>query len=166
MLVLPEDLRDKLKEPLGHLVDEQGLLKLIKDENYIVSVGDLVTFTLLKNNIKPIICIVDYILERKEYSSEMKQKIQDFGRKHINVKNPPGVITDELWNAIESVYKNLEKGPLCIEIEGEEDLAALAAIYMAPPYVTIIYGLPNKGVVIVKANEANKRKVKEILDKM
>ena len=78
MLVLPEDLRDKLKEPLGHLVDEQGLLKLIQDERYIVSVGDLVTFTLLKNGIKPIICIVDYILKRKEYSSEMKQEIQVF----------------------------------------------------------------------------------------
>ncbi|MCK4233734.1 DUF359 domain-containing protein, partial [candidate division WOR-3 bacterium] len=32
--------------------------------------------------------------------------------------------------------------------------------------VTIIYGLPNRGVVVVKPTEEHKRKVKEILDKM
>ena len=166
MLVLPENLRDKLKEPLGNLVDEQELLRLLQNEKYVVSVGDSVTFTLLKNGINPIICIVDYILERKECAPDMREKIQRFGKKHIKIKNPPGAITDELWNAIESAYKSLEDGPLCIEIDGEEDLAALAAIYMAPRDVTIIYGLPNKGVVVVKATEAHKSKEKEILDRM
>jgi uncharacterized protein (UPF0218 family) len=37
---------------------------------------------------------------------------------------------------------------------------------LAPPDVTIIYGLPNKGVVVVKASDENKQKVKEILDEM
>jgi uncharacterized protein (UPF0218 family) len=166
MLVLPENLREKLKEPLGDLVDEHELLKLLQNERYVVSVGDLVTFTLLKNRINPIICIVDYIIERKEYSLDMREKIQRFGKKHIKIKNPPGTITDELWNAIESTYKSLEDGPVCIEIDGEEDLATLAAIYMAPRDVTIIYGLPNKGVVIVKVTETHKSKVKEILDRM
>jgi uncharacterized protein (UPF0218 family) len=166
MLVLPENLREKLKEPLGNLVDEQELLRLLQNDKYIVSVGDLVTFTLLNNGINPIICIIDYIIERKEYSPNLKEKIQRFGKKHIKIKNPPGTITDELWNAIESAYESLEDGPICIEIEGEEDLATLAAIYMAPQDVTIIYGLPNKGVVVVKTNKAHKSKVKEILDKM
>jgi len=166
MFVLPNDLRDALKEPLGRLVNEQELLKLLSHERYIVSVGDLVTFTLLNNGIKPVLCIVDYTIKRKEYSSEMKEKIKNFGTTHIRVKNPPGTITDELWNTIESAYKNLEKGPLCIEVDGEEDLAALAAIFLAPADVTVIYGLPNKGVVIVKVNEAHKNKVKEILDRM
>lgn len=166
MLVLPDNLREKLKEPLGSLVDEQGLLKQLKNINNIVSVGDFVTFTLLKHRINPIICIVDYIIERKECSSEIRKKILRFGKFHIKIKNPSGTITDELWNTIESAYNNLEKGPYCIEIEGEEDLAALPAIYLAPSDVTIIYGLPNKGVVIVKATQAQKNKVKEILDKM
>ncbi|MFW6121522.1 MAG: DUF359 domain-containing protein, partial [Petrotogales bacterium] len=75
-------------------------------------------------------------------------------------------ITNELWNAIDSAYKSLEDAPFCIEIDGEEDLAALAAIYLAPPDVTVIYGLPNKGVVVVKATKTHKNKVKEILDRM
>ena len=68
---------------------------------------------------------------------------------------------------IEDIYnQDLENMSLRIEIEGEEDLAALPAIWLAPRDVTIIYGLPDKGVVIAKSNDENKKKAKEILDKM
>jgi uncharacterized protein (UPF0218 family) len=110
--------------------------------------------------------IVDFIIERKQYASEMKERIQHFGKIHIHIKNPPGVITDELWNAIENAFANIDEGPYCIEIDGEEDLATLPAIYLAPRDVTIIYGLPNKGIVVVTATKAQKQKVKKILDKM
>jgi len=166
MRVLPEELRNKLKEPIGQLVDEKGLLKLLQYEKYIVSIGDQVTFTLLKNKINPIICIVDYTVERKKCSSKIKNRIQRYGKRQIRITNPPGHITDQLWSAIESAYSHLGEETLRIEIHGEEDLAALPAIYLAPPDVTIIYGLPNKGVVVVKATKENKRKVKEILDRM
>ena len=166
MRILPKDLREKLREPIGDLVDEQGLLKIVRDEGFVVSVGDLVTYTLLKHGIQPVICIVDYLLKRDIYSAQMRETISQFGKQRVKVRNPPGEITDELWNAIQSAYSHLEKGPICIEIEGEEDLAALPAIYLAPSDVTVIYGLPNKGVVVVKATVEHKRKVKEVLDKM
>ena len=166
MRVLPDFLRDELKEPLGKLVDEEGLLKLLKDEKYLVSVGDQVTYTLLKHHIEPIFCVVDFKIKREHCSSNIKEMIQSFGKKKVLIKNPPACISDELWNAIESAYKCLEKGSLRIEVEGEEDMAALPAIFLAPRDVTIIYGLPNRGVVVVKALEENKKKVKEILDKM
>ena len=166
MRVLPEELRTELKEPIGNLVDERGLLNLIKDEKCIVSVGDLVTLTLIKNNILPKIAIVDYITERKESPLEVKRAIKKFGDKHIKIKNPAGTLTDELWNAIESSYNNINKDNILIEIDGEEDLASLAAIYLAPPYVTIIYGLPNKGILVVKPTKENKDKAKIVLDKM
>jgi hypothetical protein len=92
--------------------------------------------------------------------------IKSFGKKSIVVKNPPAAISDDLWNIIKMAFENLENGPLRIEIEGEEDLASLAVIYMAPPDVTIIYGLLDKGVLVVKPTSKNKRLVKEILDKM
>jgi uncharacterized protein (UPF0218 family) len=166
MRILPEELRDELKEPIGKLVDEQGLLNLIKEEEYLVTVGDLVTLTLIKNQISPKIAIVDYISRREEFSEEKKQIIKDFGSERIQIKNPPGTLTDELWNAIDSSYKNIEKGPILIEVDGEEDLASLAAIYLAPSYVTVIYGLPNKGILVVKPTIENKNKAKEVLDKM
>jgi len=166
MYVLPDELKDTLKGYIGQLVDEPGLLKLLKKEKSVVTVGDKVTYTVLKHGFTPLLCIVDFILERKPYPAEMKTLIQRFGRIHLKIKNPPGTITDELWNAIQTVYKKQQDGPVCIEVDGEEDLASLAAIYLAPGGVTVIYGLPNKGVVVVKATEAHKQKVKEVLDKM
>ncbi len=166
MYVLPNDLKDTLKGYIGQLVDEATLLKLLKNEKYIVSVGDKVTYTLLKHGFSPVLCIVDYILERKPYPAEMKACIQSFGKIHLQIKNPPGTISDELWDTIKSVFQNLQAGPVCIEVEGEEDLASLAAIYLAPPGVTVIYGLPNKGVVVVQTTTAHKQKVKEVLDRM
>ena len=54
-----------------------------------------------------------------------------------------------------------------IEVDGEEDLATLPAIFLAPNRdVTIIYGLPDKGVVIVKTIEENIIKAKKIIDEM
>ncbi len=166
MYVLPDELKDTLKGHIGQLVNEPELLKLLKKEKYIVAVGDKVTYTLLKHQITPILCIVDFLLERKPYPVEMKTLIQKCDMIHLKVKNLPGTITDELWNAIKTVFQNLKQGPVCIEVEGEEDLASLAAIYLAPGGVTVIYGLPNKGVVVVKSTTAHKKKVKEVLDKM
>lgn len=166
MRVLPDNLRDFLKKPVGQLVDEKGLLELLQKEKYIVSIGDMVTYTLLKNEIEPVFCIVDYKTRRGECSSEMIELIKSFGNKSVIVENPPATISDDLWNVIEMAYENLEIGSLRIEIEGEEDLASLAAIYMAPSDVTIIYGLPDKGVLVIKPTPENKRLVKEILDKM
>lgn len=166
MYVLPDDLKDTLKGYIGHLVDEPRLLELLQNEKHIVSVGDKVTYTLLKHKITPLLCIVDFILERKPYPSEMKESIRGFGALHLKVHNPPGTITDELWNAIKNVFEHPTEGPVCIEVDGEEDLASLAAIYLAPPGVTVIYGLPNKGVVVVESTTAHKQKVKEVLDRM
>jgi GTP-dependent dephospho-CoA kinase len=166
MYVLPDDLKDTLKDYIGQLVDEPTLLQVLKNEKNIVSVGDKVTYTLLKNGFSPILCIVDYILERKAYPSEMKALISSYGKVHIKIKNPPGTITDALWDAIETVFHDHSKYPVCIEVDGEEDLASLAAIYLAPGGVTVIYGLPNRGVVVVKATAAHKKKVKEVLDRM
>ena len=166
MYRLPDDLKNTLKGYIGNLVNEPELLQLLKKEKNIVSVGDKVTYTLLKHGITPVLCIVDYKLERKPYSLEMKTIIQKLHATHLQIKNPPGTITDELWDAIKTVFKNLKNNPVCIEVEGEEDLASLAAIYLAPGGVTVIYGLPNRGVVVVKTTATNKQKVKEVLDRM
>ena len=166
MRVLPEKLRYLLKEPIGQLVSEKMLLKLLKNEKYIVSIGDMVTYTIIKNDIKPIICIIDFITRRGECSPEIKSTIRSFGNECISVKNPAGTLSDELWSAIDSSLKDYKSKKLRIEVEGEEDLASLAAIYLAPSDVTIIYGLPDKGVLIVKPTYENKKKAKQILDKM
>ena len=40
-----------------------------------------------------------------------------------------------------------------IEVEGEEDLAALVAIATAPDGAHVIYGLPQRGLMVVEVND-------------
>lgn len=167
MYVLPEDLRDLLKTRIGKLfVNEKKLIDKLSNKKNIVSIGDIVTYTILKHNIKPLFCVVDFHTKRGRCADEIIDTIYAFGENRIEIDNPKGTITDELWDAIKHAYKNVNKISLRIEVRGEEDLASLAAIYLAPPDVTIIYGLPDKGVLVVKPTEKNKNTVKEVLDKM
>ena len=167
MRILPDDLRDILREPMGKLVNEKQLLELLSDEEFIISIGDQVTYTLLKNDIEPIFCVVDYKTRRGEFPLEFIQIIKSYGEEVIQVENPQGCITDELWDAIEDAFENAEDCVTTrIEVDGEEDLASLVAIFLAPLDVTIIYGLPNKGVLVVKPTDENKEKISNILNQM
>jgi len=166
MRVLPNNLRDLLKTPIGQLVDEKKLVEILQDEKYIVAVGDQVTYTLLKHDIEPFLAIVDYKTRRGECPEDVRSLIKSFGKKTIVVKNPAGCISDDLWNIIKYALENLDQGTIKIEVDGEEDMASLVAIYMAPEDVTIIYGLPDKGVLVVKPTDENKAKSKEVIDKM
>ena len=166
MKKLPEHLRELLKEPIGLLVDEKKLVEILKNEKYIVSVGDQVTYTLLKYDIKPFMGIVDYKTRRGSCSDDVKKLIKSFGRKTFAVENPPGCISDDLWNIIGFAFEDLTSGNILIEVEGEEDLASLAVIYLAPSVVTIIYGLPDRGVLVVKPTSEVKQKIKKVLDEM
>ena len=166
MRVLPENLRNLLKKPIGLLVDEKQLITILAKEKKVVSIGDMVTSTILKNDIKPVFCVVDYKTRRGKCPQDVKVLIKSFSEKTVVVNNPPGCISNDLWAAIEEAYKNINKFRYLIEVNGEEDLASLVAIYLAPRDVTVIYGLPDKGVLVVKSDDKYKKMVKEILDKM
>jgi uncharacterized protein (UPF0218 family) len=165
--ILPDKLREELKKPLGLLLNDNELYNLLKREKFIVSIGDQVTYSILINNIEPSFCVIDYKTKRKDCNIEVIAKIKSFGEKIINVKNPSGCISEDLWNSIKESYDEIGIKTIRIEVDGEEDLAALPAIYLSPNTdVTIIYGLPDKGVVIVKTNEENKIRAKKIIDEM
>ncbi|MFO7677451.1 MAG: DUF359 domain-containing protein [Thermoplasmatota archaeon] len=166
MKILPDELRDTLKQPFGTLVNEEELLTILKKQKKIISIGDIVTYTLITNNIAPQICVVDYTHKRKQIDPKIAETIKGFTTEQIKITNPAGTITDELWNTLESIIKKNNKKPIRIEIDGEEDLASLAAIYLAPSDATIIYGLPNKGIIVVNPTLDQKDKVKKILDRM
>ena len=164
---LPDDLRDLLKQPMGNLFSEKQLIDFLKDKNLIISVGDQVTYTILKYSIDPIFCIVDFKTRRGKFPIESIDLIKSYGEEVINVINPKGTITDELWDAIKKAFENNSKNiKTRIEVDGEEDLASLAVISMAPSDAIIIYGLPDKGVLAIRPTNDNKKIVKEVLGKM
>jgi len=160
---LPADLRDELKNPLGEVVDEASLGKILKEVDNIVSVGDLCTYTLYKMGFVPDIAVVDFKVQRGDIP-DLKVKIQRIGQTVISVNNPPGKITKELWSAVKRAYETKEK--VRIEVDGEEDLATLPCVWLAPKNTAVIYGLPNIGLVVVLDLIKAKMKVKNILTKM
>jgi hypothetical protein len=65
----------------------------------------------------------------------------------------------EIGNLIQHLLVSAEEKVM--KIEGEEDLLALPAIMLAPLGAVVVYGLRNKGAVVVKVSE----KLKENINK-
>ena len=74
------------------------------------------------------------------------------------------MITKELWEVIKESLK--VKGPVKIIIDGEEDLAVTPFIMEGDSDTVILYGLLNKGFVLVNVNKSVKEKVRKLLEKM
>lgn len=157
---LPEHLRKKLKKPLGDLVSDVDEVEI--NSNTIICVGDKTTEEILKKGINPKICVYDGKIKRK--SIKIPDVIKKFNAKMMEIKNPPGNLTEEGFNAIEFALKS--DSNFKIKVDGEEDLITLAAITLAPMDSLVLYGQPDEGVVVVKVDSGSKLKVKNILNEM
>ncbi len=169
-ILLPVTIRPLLKKPFGILYTGSGadtIQKLIKDldnPTKLISVGDVTTFHLLESNIVPDILIVDDRTKRAPASSQVV-----FGTKHSGfsekiVENPAGVITEGLISVIYDALASDEN--VRIFVKGEEDLAALPAIMMAPVGSAVLYGQPDMGVILVKVTESRKKEIRDIFIKI
>jgi uncharacterized protein (UPF0218 family) len=155
-------MRERLRKPLGSVVDSKDLERFLTKSHIVVSVGDITTLTLYEKNYIPDIAVVDFKTKR-EYSEELKKKIDAVNSSVIKINNPAGSITDELWEAIVVAYKRRN---MRIEVNGEEDLATLPCIFLAPENSIVIYGLPDVGLVVVKTTKEKKTEVGQILKRM
>ncbi len=160
---LPPELRDELRIPLGKIVGEKELEEL---DPPIISVGDMATLTLKRCGIIPDVSIVDFKTKRKECDEKTRKEIEGIGDVSITVKNLHGTISKELWDAVEKAHVLAESKKVRIEVDGEEDLATLPAIWLAPKRANVIYGLPSAGIVLVKVDDGKREKVHQFLDKM
>jgi len=166
-LALKPELRQELKNPLGTLIKgtpegtEEELRELIQKEKpeCIISVGDIVSQSLLKLGIKPQVIIVDGKAMR-----ERVKPIKAETRKRTTVKNPAGTLTPQTWSTIEKALA--QKQPALIIVEGEEDLLTLVAVLKARENSLVIYGQPQEGVVIVKVNAAARHRASLIVEAM
>lgn len=160
---MPQALRKQLKKPLGELVSNLDELKLrLKPNDVVICVGDRSSETILKNKIKPKICIYDGKCSRKKI--KIPEVVRKFKAKEVQVQNPPGQIRWEVFRALDNAISR--KTNTKIIVDGEEDLITLAAIKTAPNGSKIIYGQPKKGLVVVDVTDNSKAGVDKILDKM
>lgn len=160
-LVLPEKLRFELGIASGVLIQQEDLKDNLSYSEVIYSVGDMTTDTLLKNGYKPKIAIFDNKTKRGIVAIESVRMHYTVIKK---VTNPAGKITVGLWNTIK---ETIESGvDTAIEVNGEEDLAALPCIYMAKDNVKVIYGIPDTGMNMILVDSQIKKKVEKILKLM
>lgn len=159
---LPVEFRSELRNNIGEIINENQLKNKIKGR--VVAIGDEVTLTLNKFGIEPDMCIVDFKSRRKKFDEKQQKKIKSIGQQVLAVSNPPERITKELWESISIGYSSKKRTR--IEVNGEEDMAALPAILLAPKNTTVIYGLPSKGIALIDVKEKQKKIVRDFLQKM
>lgn len=123
--------------------------------------GDVTTFQLLESNIIPDILIVDDRTKREPASSKVVAGTKHKGFKELMVKNPPGAISEDLIDAIGNGVSS--DGRVRISVKGEEDLAALPAIMMAPVDSVVLYGQPDEGMVFVRITKSKKDEIRQLL---
>ncbi|MDO9516704.1 MAG: GTP-dependent dephospho-CoA kinase family protein [Methanosarcinaceae archaeon] len=169
-LALPAKLRPVLRKPFGVLYKGTGkdtIQKIAPDlgsPTKLISVGDVTTFYLLESDIIPDVCVVDDRTKREPASNHVVLGTNHKAFTTISVDNPPGVITEDLINAIDDALRSDQHVRLFVR--GEEDLAALPAILMAPIGSVVLYGQPNEGVVLVKITESKKDEIRSLLDQI
>ncbi len=159
MFILNNDMISEFKKPLGKLYPNfEDAIPDIKKADFLISVGDQTTKNLKDNDLTPHLGIIDNRIQRKDHSHDLIQN------NILEVNNPAGTITDDLWETIESAIKAINTDGLKrqIVVKGEEDLAVLPCILIAPEDTIILYGQPNEGLVYVKASDV-KSKAKELM---
>lgn len=162
---IPQAIQERLKKPWGLLICgtfteiTSKIREIIEKEKppCIVTVGDAVSKNLVESGIYPKLVIVDNKIMRSKITFTLTLPAGE----EICVKNPPGTLTQEALDAVESAFKTRRK--VKIVIDGEEDLLTLAAVLYAPENSLVIYGQPKEGAVIVKVSKDKKEEVVEIL---
>ena len=165
--LLTDDLRVKLKSPLGMLLKGsftetmKEFEKIVKAKKppMIISVGDALSEVLLTHGIFPKVLFIDNKVMRKPSAPFMAE-----GYETANLRNAPGTLSDDAWAVVESAIKHEHR--VEIIVDGEEDMLTLVAILSAPKNALVAYGQPYEGMVVVEVTAAKKSEMRRIVDSM
>ena len=169
-LILPDELRPVLREPLGVLFEGslseskrivKKIISTIGDFSppMVFTIGDIIYAGLLESGYIPPVAVIDLKSRRKALQPKKTEYFS--GKKFPKYRNRPGTIqlrpVREILRARDAYMKS--GGSKIIIIQGEEDLLALPAILTAPLGSLVLYGLFEKGVVAVRVTEDIKKRV-------
>jgi len=164
---LPKRLRSELKEPLGPIFTDADEL-LAEASPPLVAVGDVVTYHLIEAGYTPTVALVDERTERDAVDEEVARTIETFDGfdRRVTVENPPATLTAELLSALTRAVRELETTATLLQVDGEEDLATLPAILVAPEGASIVYGQPGEGMVHAVVDHQQQEFVRDLLARM
>lgn len=162
VLTLQYELRSELKEPMGPIyTDTEALLADAGDP--IVAVGDVVTYHLLEADRRPDVALVDGKTKREAVEAAVWAAIDGFDHR-IEVANPQGTLSADLLTELRAALER--DGSTVLVIEGEEDLAALPVLAAAPDGASLVYGQPDKGMVLAAVTQEARERALSLLERM
>jgi len=162
-LSLPDLARDAMREPLGPVVSESDLVLHLGRTDTIIAVGDMVTLTVHGAGYPLALAVFDFKTRRDDLR-DFRERLEKLPGDRVRARNPPATITRELWAALEEAMLRVGAGGrVLLEVEGEEDLAAIPAIILAPEGARVLYGMPGKGIVVVTVNRHSRRMARSLL---
>jgi len=171
LVSVPESLREELRDPLGPVYEDPAAL-LADVDGPIAAVGDIVTYHLLEAGHPPALALVDERTERSAVEETVLESVlPDQGRsdawfdQRIETANPAGTITTALLEAIE-VGLTVPGQSVLVRVDGEEDLATLPVVALAPSDWTVVYGQPGVGMVAAPVSTATRSTVRELIGRM
>ena len=161
---LPDSLRDQLKIPLGILLpigqdNKRNIQKYLSDNSYIITVGDRTTEKLIDFDLIPSLQIIDGLEKR------IKRDIIKLGDAfELKIDNPAAEITLQSIEIIKKAFTM--NSPIRLTVNGEEDLLVLPVCIHAPENSVILYGQPNKGLVLIQITAEIRNKAQALLNLM
>lgn len=171
MLKITDEIRAFARKPFGTLFRGEGVdvvRDAVKNDKFLVCVGDIVSLTTLEAGFKPKIIVFDGRSVRKELKS-IVEKIRSLSVDYFELvaENPAGCITEDLVENIYNAIRKVSEGfKVRIFVRGEEDLAVMPLVVLLPKGSVILYGQPNEGVVRVDVNDERKVIILKVLEKM
>lgn len=163
-------LRDRLKTPFGRLYrcsSDECVGDIVRNAGKppkVIAIGDVTAYHLLRAGIVPDMCIVDDMTMRLPVDGEVRRGTAHAAFHDLVVRNPAGVVTQEL---IDAIRDNLaSEKPVRIFVDGEEDLAVIPACEHAPVGSLVLYGQPREGIVAVEVTPEKKRETRALVEQM
>ena len=163
MYILKPEMAEELRDTNSKIYQESP--DFLKESDCIITIGDICTIRVFEEIREPNLCVIDMKTKRNIIlDSKQINKMTEIGQQIINTINKPGTISIELWKSIKEGLKSRLNTKIIVD--GEEDLAALAAISMADFGAKVIYGMPDRGMVVVDVNQQTKERTNRLLEMM
>ncbi len=159
-IVINDQQRQFFAKAQGKIVEQPTFRDVQnKEDEHIASptiiVGDATLAKFIQNHWQYDIAIFDQQIQRQKTPLVVPTK-----ENLESVENPAGQITPQLTQQLLTLIHNkvLKLGPRHLKVIGEEDLATVVAVLLAPLGSYIYYGQPNQGLVEIVVTEQIKEK--------
>lgn len=173
-LNIPQNIRPEFRKPFGKIfAAKNGIYEPMKKTNEyikkkklhpVICVGDIVTHALLKIGGTPFLKIIDLHVQRKKKYKRVRELGPIGHLRRYEVTNLPGTITKKLIELIQTALQ--QKSPSVIHVKGEEDLAVLPCVLLAPLRAIILYGHFQHGIIAVEVTEDKKSEALSLLNRI